>query len=226
MRDRSPAFYLTILLGGIAIVTFMLLGAQIVTSAGTVAAGSFWEALRHAAFQVISIMTTTGFVTADFDQWPFFAKAVLVALMFVGASAGSTSGGIKVIRILVAGKVMVAEVERIYRPKVVRTVRLGKAVVEVPLRQAVLVYVLNIIALFLIGALLLMLLAGGDGITFTTAATASAATLNNIGPGLGAVGPVENYGFFSDSSKVLMSLLMVLGRLELYAIFVLLAPSF
>lgn len=224
-RDAELRLYLTILLGAIALVTLSLYGSAIVTSAGDTVAGTFWQALRYGTFQVISIMTTTGFVTADFDQWPFLAKAVLVTLMFVGASAGSTGGGIKVIRMLVAGKVMIAEVERIYRPKVVRTIRVGQGVVDTGLRTGVLVYVLMILTIFLLAGVALKLLEAGS-LDLVSAFTASAATLNNIGPGLGAVGAVENYNFFSVPSKLLMSLLMVLGRLELYAIFVLLAPRF
>jgi trk system potassium uptake protein TrkH len=225
-RDAELRLYLTILLIAVALVTLSLWGSDIVASSGETIVGTLGQSLRHSAFQVVSIMTTTGFVTADFHQWPFLAKAILVTLMFVGASAGSTGGGIKVIRVLVAGKVMGSEIERIYRPRVVRTVRIGPAAVESPLRQGVLVYVLYILVIFLLGGVALMLLENGGPLDTVSAFTASAATLNNIGPGLGAVGAVENYGFFSAPSKLLLSLLMVLGRLELYAIFVLLAPRF
>jgi len=146
--------------------------------------------------------------------------------MFVGASAGSTGGGIKVIRILIASKVMVAEVGRVFRPNVVRPVRVGGSVIEPEMRLAVLVYILGIGLLFGIGALLLMFFEAGEGISFTTAATASAATLNNIGPGLARVGAIENFGWFSPQSKIVMSILMALGRLEVYAIFVLFVPGF
>ena len=136
--------------------------------------------MRHGVFQVVSIQTTTGFCTVDFDQWGFVPKAVLLTLMFVGASAGSTGGGIKVIRILVAFKVMLAEVERIFRPSIVRTVKVGQATVDPELRQGTLVYVLGILLLFLMGAVLLMMFESGNSIDFTTAASASAASLNNI----------------------------------------------
>jgi trk system potassium uptake protein TrkH len=225
-RDPELRLFLIIIVVAVGIVSLSLWGQEIVTTAGHTVQGSFLQALRYGAFQVITIQTTTGFVTADFDQWPLLAKAVLIILMFVGASAGSTGGGIKVIRTLIAGKVMFAEVERIYRPRVVRTIRVGQGVVDAGLRQGVLVYVIYILTLFAIGGILLMLIQPGQSLDMTSAFTASAATLNNIGPGLGAVGAVENYNFFSAGSKLLLSLLMVLGRLELYAIFVLLAPRF
>lgn len=189
---------------------------------------SITDAARHAAFQVASIQTTTGFATADFDRWGFVPKAVLIALMFIGGCAGSTGGGIKVIRILIAAKVMAAEIERVFRPSVVRTVRAGRSVIPPEIRQETLVYIGLIVCLFLFGAVALQIIegTGPEGISFATAATASAATLNNIGPGLHLVGPTQNYGFFSPASHLLMCVLMCLGRLEVYALFVLFLPTF
>jgi trk system potassium uptake protein TrkH len=224
-RDPELRTFGLMLLTATLIVSYCLVGTSIVTSAGETVEAGFLQALRYGAFQVISIQTTTGFVTADFNQWPFLAKAVLVMLMFVGASAGSTSGGIKVIRILVAGKIMTTEVERIYRPRVVRTVRVGRGVVDAGMRQGVLVYTVYVVGFFVLGGIALSVLEG-PGLSVTSAFTASAATLNNIGPGLGAVGAVNTYTFFSAPSKLVMTLLMVLGRLELYTILVLLAPQF
>lgn len=183
-------------------------------------------AIRHGVFQVVSIQTTTGFATADFDQWPFIPKAVLLTLMFIGGCAGSTGGGIKVIRLLIAAKVIAMEIERVFRPNVVRAVHAGKAAIPAELRQETLVYILLVLGLFLLGAVAIHLIEGGGGHDFVTAATASAATLNNIGPGLEAVGAVRNYGFFSAPSLALMSVLMCLGRLEVYAIVVLFLPRF
>jgi len=190
------------------------------------------SAAVHGAFQVVAIQTGTGFCTADFNGWGFVAQAVLVTLMFVGASSGSTGGGIKVIRVLIAFKVMIYEIERVFRPSVVRTVKVGKMKVDDDLKLATLVYIMSIAVLFLLGAVIIMILErnnpflAGQGIDFTTAATASAATLNNIGPGLSRVGAIENYGWFSASGKLVLSMLMVLGRLEMYAILVLFVPRF
>ena len=211
---------------GIMVVASVFIAVFLITANYHLQEGaSIASVARDSIFQVVSIQTTTGFCSTDFNQWPFFTKAVIMALMFIGASAGSTGGGIKVIRIIIAFKVIVAEIERIFRPNVVRTIKVGSAPVDPEMRLAALVYIISILALFVIGALLLMGFEGND-IDFTTAASASAATLNNIGPGFAKVGAVENYGFFSAPSKIVMSLLMVLGRLEMYAILVLFVPRF
>lgn len=228
-RDPELRLYLTIIVVASVVVCGALVEQRIVSTRGStdiIPEASTVDAIRHGVFQVVSIVTTTGFATVDFEHWSFFPKMTLVLLMFVGGSAGSTGGGIKVIRILIASKVLIAEVQRVFRPHVVRPVRVGPAVIDPDLRQSVLAYVLGIIVLFGIGALLLMLFEGPHNINFTTAATAAAATLNNIGPGLGRVGAVENFGWFSPASKVVMSLLMALGRLEVFAIAVLFVPQF
>ena len=149
-------------------------------------------------------------------------------LMFVGGCAGSTSGGIKVIRIWIVFKVMISEIERVFRPNVVRTVRVAGGKIDSDLKIAAIVYTLGIVILFTAGSGTIMLLeqARGSGCDFTTASTASLATLCTIGPGLAGVGAVENYGWFSSTSKLVMCVLMALGRLEIFAIIVLLKPSF
>ncbi len=226
-RDPELRLYLGILLTATVVIAFSIYGkTSTLMDGNTTRQLDAAEAIRQSAFQVVSIQTTTGFSTADFSQWGFLPQAVLVTLMFVGGSAGSTGGGIKVIRILVAGKVLFAELERVFRPAVVRTTRVGTGVVDPDMKLAVLVYILLVLLLFLLGAVVLMLLEPAGSIDFTTAATASAATLNNIGPGLAKVGATQNYGFFSAPSKLFLSLLMVLGRLELYAILVMIRPSF
>jgi trk system potassium uptake protein TrkH len=225
-KDPELRLYFGIILVASIIVVGALMEERLIATTGEAVEPSMGAALRHGVFQVVSIQTTTGFCTADFNQWGFFPKAVLIILMFVGASAGSTGGGIKVIRILIAFKVMVAEIGRVFHPNVVRPVRVGGGVIEPEMRLAVLVYILGIGLLFGIGALLLMFFEASAGIDFTTAATASAATLNNIGPGLARVGAIENFGWFSPQSKIVMSILMALGRLEVYAIFVLFIPGF
>lgn len=225
-RDPELRVYLGILLTATVIIAVCIYGKTSTMMDGEQRVVGVAEAARQSAFQVASIQTTTGFSTADFDLWGFVPQAVLVTLMFIGASAGSTGGGIKVIRIMVAAKVMFAEIERVFRPNVVRTTRVGKGVVDPEMKQAVLVYVLGIIVLFLVGAVVLMLIEPAESLSFTSAATASAATLNNIGPGLHQVGATQNYGFFSAPGKLFLSLLMILGRLEVFAVLVLLRPAF
>ncbi len=251
-KDPELRLYLTIILAATAIVTFSLLrnppagpGVGAIVSTGTIPyvettptvgpiiqpveqgeAPTTWATFRHALFQVVSMQTTTGFCSADFDTWGFAAKATLIALMFIGGSAGSTGGGIKVMRIMIAVKVLFAEIERIYRPKVVRPIKIGNTAIEADLKLSTMVYLLGIALLFAIGTVLLMLLEAGNGIDITTAATASVATLNNIGPGLARVGATQNYAWFTASSKLVMSALMLLGRLEMFTILVLFSPRF
>jgi len=225
-RDTELRVYLATIAIASLVVVGTLLEQRIVSSAGAEVEPSAAAAVRHGVFQVVSIQTTTGFVTADFDRWGFFPKTALVILMFIGGSAGSTAGGIKVIRIWMTLRIMLAEIERIFRPQAVRPLRVGGTTIDDMLKLATVSYVLGILVLCLIGALLLMFLEPAGTIDFTTAATASAATLNNIGPGLARVGAIQNFGWFSDASKVVMTILMALGRLEVFAIIVLFSPRF
>jgi trk system potassium uptake protein TrkH len=222
LRDPELRVYLSIMLLATVIVTICLLrnpppagdSAQVGTTA------------ERALFQVVSIQTTTGFCSDDFDLWSFVPKGVLLALMFIGASAGSTGGGIKVVRIMIAAKVMLAELEHMYRPSVVRSVKVGRSTVEPDLKINTLVYLCGILLLFMIGTVLLKMLEASNGIDMTTAATASAATLNNIGPGLARVGATQDYAWFTAPSKVVMSILMLVGRLEMFTIVILFSPRF
>ncbi len=198
--------------------------------------GHLAASLRHSAFSVISVMTTTGFGTEDFARWTELSKAILLVLMFVGGCAGSTGGGIKVIRMLLIVKVLWMEIERAFRPKVVRTLRLGNASIDESIRRDMLVYA-GLVTFIFIGSWLALVAIEPDhqwakGGTSTTGeklfdcATAVAANLNNVGPGLGVVGPSSNYANFTAVSKLLLTMLMLLGRLELYAVLVLLLPAF
>ena len=146
--------------------------------------------------------------------------------MFIRGSAGSTGGGIKVVRIMMAAKIMWAELEKVFRPNVIRTIRVGKTPIDADLKLATLVYICAVLFLFAAGTIRIMLLSPAEKIDIVTAATASAATLNNIGPGLAEVSATTNYGWFSAQAKVVMCLLMVLGRLEVYTVFVLFMPRF
>lgn len=178
------------------------------------------EALRHSFFQVASIMTTTGFSTVDFAKWPQFSNAILVCLMFVGACAGSTGGGIKVSRILIMWKTALKELFTIKHPHGVKTIKMDNRVVEHETIRSVNIFIVIYVLVYVVSVLLISL----DNHDFTTNFTAVAATINNIGPGLSMVGPAENFGFFSDFSKYILMFDMLAGRLELLPMIVLFAP--
>jgi len=180
------------------------------------------QAVRYAAFQVASIMTTTGYCTADFDGWPHFSRMLLLVLMFVGGCAGSTGGGMKVVRIIILAKMTYWRLESTFRPKMVRAIRLSGEVIDDDTRRRVYAFFVLYLAWFVVGALFMSLL----GLPFQTAVTAVAATLNNIGPGLEAVGATMDYHLVPAVGKVFLALCMVLGRLELFSICVLLVPAF
>ena len=179
------------------------------------------DALNKAFFQVGSIITTTGFATTDFNLWPEFSKTILVVLMFCGACAGSTGGGIKVSRIIIMLKNVKVEVKKYIHPRSVSRVKLDGKPVEAETNNGVRVYLLAYAAIFIVSMLVISL----DNFDFTTNFTAVAATFNNIGPGLNMVGPTGNFSEFSWISKLVLILDMLAGRLELYPLLVLFAPS-
>lgn len=179
------------------------------------------EALQQVAFQVGSIITTTGFATTDFELWPQFSKMVLLLLMFIGACAGSTGGGIKVSRIILLFKSILKELDFIVHPHNVRKVKLDGRLVEHTVMRAVNVFVVLYLFIFAGSVLLISL----DNFDFTTNFTAVAATINNIGPGLSLVGPTGNFGMFSDFSKLVLTFDMLVGRLELFPILILFSKN-
>jgi trk system potassium uptake protein TrkH len=178
---------------------------------------SLFQAFHHAAFQVGSIMTTTGFATTDFDLWPSFSKTILVLLMFIGACAGSTGGGIKVSRIVVLFRSILKELDLIVHPHNVRKVKMDGRIVEHAVVRSINVFLVSYLFVFALSVLLISL----DNFSFTTNFTAVAATINNIGPGLELVGPTQNFGMFSDFSKLILIFDMLAGRLELFPLLIL-----
>ena len=182
---------------------------------------NFFTALRYSFFQASSIMTTTGYATADFDVWPQLSRVILVVLMFIGASAGSTGGGIKVIRLQLLVKSMVRDIRRTVHPKSVNTVKLDGHTVDENILSGVQGFFFTYILVLLTATIVVSL----DGFSFETNFTAVVATLSNIGPGLGMVGPVGNYAAFSDLSKLVLSFCMLVGRLEIFPMLMLFAPS-
>ena len=173
---------------------------------------SIFEAFRYAIFQVASIITTTGFVTADYGQWPLFSQAILVLLMFVGACAGSTGGGMKVSRIIIGIKSAVAEMKRMLHPHSVVSVKFEDKYLSSTTLSNIHVYWVLYFLLFGLSFLIISL----QNIDFTSAFSAVATCFNNVGPGLGIVGPVGNFSSLSDLSKIVLSLDMLAGRLEIF----------
>lgn len=181
----------------------------------------FSSAVRHAFFQVMSITSTAGFATADFNLWPEVSRWVLVLLMFCGACAGSTGGGIKIGRILLMGRAARCEIRRMSRPRTVNRVMVnGKAVDDETLRGSLIFFFLYILMLIL-GTLLISV----DGFDTTTNFTAVLSCLSNIGPGLGLVGPMGNFAMYSVFSKIVLTAAMLIGRLEIFPILILFSPS-
>lgn len=180
---------------------------------------SVFEAFRHAAFQVGTIITTTGFATQDFDLWPSFSKTVLVLLMFIGACAGSTGGGIKVSRVIILFKSILKELEVIAHPRSVRKLKMDGHLIEHSVVRSVNVFIAVYIMIFAASVLLISV----DNFDMTTNFTAVAATINNIGPGLSIVGPTSNFSMFSNFSKLVLTFDMLVGRLELFPLLILFA---
>ena len=176
--------------------------------------------LRVSVFQVATIITTTGFATTNFDLWPTFSKAILVLLMFIGACAGSTGGGLKVSRWVMSGKAMGSYVGSFLHPRGVRRVRFEEKDVEDSTLHAIFVYFMGVFFIFVASMLVLAL----ENMDLVSTFTAVAATFNNIGPGLNLVGPTCNFGFLSDLSKVVLIFDMLAGRLEVFPMLMLLYP--
>ena len=203
-------YYFIIILSAIAIIFIDVLDMF----------SSVFEALTHAAFQVSSIITTTGFSTVDFNLWPQTSKSILILLMFVGACAGSTGGGIKVSRFVILIKTVGKELHSYIHPRSVKKIQLDRKPVEHDVVRSINVYCITFIIVFCASILLLSF----EGKDFVTNFTAVAATINNIGPGLELVGPTANFGFFSNFSKYVLIFDMLAGRLELFPLLLLFHP--
>jgi trk system potassium uptake protein TrkH len=202
--------YLIIILVAIVLIAFNIRGMY----------GTTEEAVRHSAFQVGTIITTTGYATADFDKWPAFSQSILVLLMMCGACAGSTGGGIKVSRIVLLFKTIHKELSKIIHPRFIKKIQFdGVSVAHETVRNT------NVfIAVYCVIFALSVLCISVDNHDFTTNFTAVTATINNIGPGLSLVGPTQNFGFFSPFSKIVLIFDMLAGRLELFPMLLLFAP--
>ena len=180
-----------------------------------------YEAVHHAAFQVVSIMTTTGYGTVDFEQWPAFSKAILLSLMFIGASAGSTGGGLKVSRVLLLMKSIRRTIRKALHPRRVQPVYMDGRAVSEEVCDNVNAY----LAIYCVILVLSFAIISVDGFSIGTNFSAVASCFNNIGPGFELVGATQNFSIYSDLSKIILSLDMLLGRLEIFPLLLLLSPD-
>lgn len=226
VRDPQMLVYLGMLTVSAVVIACFLFGGTVTLTTGEARDVGAMDALRYSAFQVGSVHTNCGFATADYDRWGFVPKAILMVGMFFGGCAGSTSGGLKISRVIILAKMLALDIERAFRPNVVRTVRVGRSVIDDADRQSVLMYLCLMVLVLVLGTLSVRILEGEAALTLAESGSAVLACFTNCGPGLGVIGPVGNYGGLSLPTQALLSLFMVLGRLEIYAILVLLYPQF
>jgi trk system potassium uptake protein len=219
LRDDEFKVYVGLLIAATIILALVLAGNDIL-------AGE--QAIRHAAFQAASMMTTTGFASVDFNTWPLLALVVLIGLMFVGGSAGSTSGSVKVVRHVLIGKLLRRELDQTVHAELVSRIRLNRRPIDERTLHAVETFVLIYIGLFVVGTLLLVVDADRVGLDLRLidAVAAAATTLGNVGPALGVAGPMGSFAPFSDFSKIVLIALMWLGRLEIIPIVVLFTRNY
>jgi len=219
LRDAEFRLYVALLVVATIVVTAILVGDDIFRG---------HDAIRHSAFQVVSTMTTTGMVSTDFNAWPLLALVLLIGLMFIGGSAGSTAGSIKVVRHLLLGKILRRELEQTVHPEMVSAVRLNRHPVDERILRGVAGFILLYVGLFAVGTLLLVVDADRVGLDLRLldAVAAAATTLGNVGPGLGIAGPMGSFEPYSEPSKLVMIALMWFGRLEIIPIVVLLTRNY
>jgi len=210
-RSEELWVFLSIYVAAVGIITGNIIGIY----------GTLREAVHQAAFTVATVVSTSGFAISDFDAWPWLSKTILVVLMFMGACAGSTGGGFKVIRLLLLGKIAARGVRRAAFPREVRMIHLDRDAVDEDTVRSVTAFGVVYSGLLV----LFLLLVATDGLDFTTTFSAVVSSLNNIGPALGKAGPMMNYTCFSPFSRLVLALAMLFGRLELYPMMLLFVPS-
>ena len=210
LLSEEARYYLLIILAAIVLITWNIRGSF----------SSLFQAIHHSAFQVASIITTTGYATLDFDLWPSFSKTILVILMFIGACAGSTGGGMKVSRIVIGMKTVKKELSTLIHPRSVKILKFEGKAIEHTVLRSVNTYFIAYMVIFVV-SLLIISIENYDLVTNFTAVTTA---LNNIGPGLGKAGPTCNFSFFSPLTKVVLMFDMLAGRLELFPMLLLFSP--
>ncbi|MBO5257151.1 MAG: TrkH family potassium uptake protein [Clostridia bacterium] len=222
MKEFRAAFKDTELRVFLGIVGISILAIAVnIYQTGQELCGTFFSALHHSAFQVSTIISTTGFASVDFNQWPTFSKMILMLLMFIGASAGSTGGGMKVSRVIILGKSMLSEIKKLIHPSSVRLIRVNGKVVSPDVVHSVNSYLAAYVAILVVSTLLLSL----ENFSFETTFSAVVACFNNIGPGFDMVGATGNYSAFTNFGKLVLCADMLLGRLEIFPILILFSPS-
>ena len=212
IRSEELRWYTVITVGAVA-----LIAADLVLKTGL----SVYQGISQSAFQVVTLMTTTGYATADFDLWPYFSKIILILVMFVGGCAGSTAGGVKVSRVVILFKGLKRELRRILHTREVRPLTLERERVAEGTVSSVSVFFFAYMVILLVCAAIVSL----DEVDFTTAFSAALTTISNVGPGFVLVGPTCNFAFLSSLSKIVLTVTMLLGRLEIMPLLVLLFPS-
>lgn len=212
-NDEEFRFYALVTLVCTAIIACSIYGANYI---------GLGDSIRQAAFQVISICTTTGFATANYELWPSTPQALLLALMFLGGCAGSTAGSIKCMRALLLFKQASHELSTLIHPRSISHVKFGKTIVRPEVFSGILGFVILYLGLYALSSVMV----AATGVDVLTAYTATAACIGNVGPGLGSVGPAENFGHLPELAKWLLSWCMLLGRLEIYTVFILFVPEF
>lgn len=215
-RNPEFRFYLGLIFG----VSTLIFGYNMLHTDDGWWEGDLFRLFRGISFTVSSIITTTGYGTEDFGTWAPFAQYILLLLMFIGGSAGSTSGGMKVIRVMILIKHSYYQMVQMFHPRAIFSIRIGDLVIGRTVLNQVISFFLLFMLLFGMGVLLLTFM----GIDLITALTAVVACIGNIGPGLGKVGPAENFGWMPDAAKWVLSFLMLVGRLEIYTVLVLFFP--
>ncbi|RKU28390.1 potassium transporter [Candidatus Poribacteria bacterium] len=219
-KDTEFRFYCIVILISIFLITWNIVRFKNID--GTIPFVSVWEALRYASFQVLSITTTTGYGTADFEMWPYLSQFILITLMFYGGCAGSTGGGMKQLRFLLLIKQSGAEIKKLLFPHAVLPIRVNERIVPPEVLTHVLGFFFFFIGIFAIVTCVMTTL----GLDLITAAGCTIATMGNIGPGLGDVGPIDNYAHIATTGKFILTFCMLLGRLEIYTVLILFSPSF
>lgn len=226
LKNEEFKWYFLGSLSLIVVLTIVILFFQDPTLQTTVhhpmTLGKTESAFRHAAFQVIAILTTTGFVTADFTMWSSFATMLIFALFFIGGSAGSTAGGVKIVRQIIMIKSSLLELKKLLHPNAIIPVRYGGKAVQQTIVFNILSFFVLYMLIFILSAVLLTFL----GLDFRSAIGAAASSLGNVGPALGSVGPVNNFEHLSTTAKWFCSFLMLIGRLELFTVLILFTPYF
>jgi trk system potassium uptake protein TrkH len=184
--------------------------------------GNFIDNIRISGFTVISILTTTGFVNSDYELWPQFSQFLLVFLMFFGAMAGSTAGSIKIGRVLVMGKSLLKEITKVLHPKMIYKIKFDNQSIPESIVKNISIFIFLYFLIFIFSSLFITLF----NIDMITATSAVATCLGNIGPGLGTVGALDNFAHLPSIVKYLLSILMMVGRLEIYTVLIILTPNF